>query len=256
MYNLKQVKELIFEKTGIDLSYYRDNYLERRLRVRMRKNNLNDISLYIEKLENDEEERKKFINEIGINVSYFFRNKSTYDQIKSLVLPDLKMRGKIYIWSAGCASGEEPYSVAILMKEEGIEGYKIYATDIDNEALEKAKMGIYEPDKLIETPGELIKKYFEKINNKFKISEELKKNINFFFHDITKKPPLTNFDLVLCRNVIIYFVKEKQKLVFENLYLSLKKNGFLILGKTEFLPFEFLDRFEYVSKVERILRKI
>ncbi|MEN3044160.1 MAG: protein-glutamate O-methyltransferase CheR [Candidatus Hydrothermales bacterium] len=256
MYNLKAIKELILEKTGIDLSYYRDNYLERRIRARMRKNNLTNFNSYIEKLEIDIEERKKFIDEIGINVSYFFRNKSTFEQIKNIVFPHLKIKERVYIWSAGCASGEEPYSIAILLKEEGIETYKIYATDIDNEVLEKAKEGIYGPDKFIETPIELKNKYFVKIEGNFKISEDLKKNITFFFHDITKKPPLLNFDLVLCRNVIIYFIKEKQRVIFENLYSSLKRDGFLVLGKTEFLPFEFLDKFEYVSKTERILKKI
>lgn len=256
MFDLKSIKEIILEKTGIDLSYYRDSYLERRIRVRMRKSGFSNFFNYIEKLESDFEERKKFIDEIGINVSYFFRNKTTFEEIRRLIIPELRNRKTIYIWSAGCASGEEPYSLAIILNEEKIENYKILATDIDSEIIEKAKEGIYSPDKFIETPKEFIEKYFSKINEKYKIVEYLKKNITFFLHDVIKKPPLFNFDLVLCRNVVIYFIKDKQKIVFENLYNSLKKGGFLVLGKTEFLPFEFNDKFDYISKSERILKKL
>lgn len=255
MFDLKSIREIILEKTGIDLSYYRDSYLERRIKARMRKSGFSNFFDYMEKLETDLEERKKFIDEVGINVSYFFRNKNTFEEIKNLIIPELRDKKTIYIWSAGCASGEEPYSLAIILNEEKIKNYKIFATDIDSEIIEKAKDGTYSPDKFIETPKEIIEEYFIKINGKFKVVENLKRNITFFIHDVIKKPPLLNFDLVLCRNVIIYFVKEKQKIVYENLYNSLKKGGFLVLGKTEFLPLEFIDKFEYISKTERILKK-
>ena len=256
MYDLKPIKEIILEKVGIDLSYYRESYLERRIKVRMRKSESKTIEEYIEKLQTDETERKNFIDEIGINVSYFFRNKSTFDKIRKMVFPELKNRGTIYIWSAGCAMGEEPYSLAILLREENISNYKIFATDIDTEIIKKAKEGIYTKDKFIETPDHIIKNYFNEINGKFKIFETIKRNVTFLIHDIIKDPPFTSFDLVLCRNVVIYFIKEKQTKVFENLYRSLKKGGYLVLGKTEFLPMEFYNKFEYVDRSERILRRI
>ncbi len=195
-------------------------------------------------------------NKNSINVYYFFRNKETFDRIRKLIFPEFKKKETVYIWSAGCAAGEEPYSITILLKEENITNYKIFATDIDTEAIKKAKEGIYTIDKFIETPEYIIKNYFNKINSGFKILETLKNNVIFLIHDIIKEPPLNSFDLVLCRNVVIYFIKEKQIKVFENLYKSLKRGGCLVLGKTEFLPMEFYDKFEYIDKKERILRKV
>jgi len=256
MYDLKPIRKIILEKANIDLSYYRESYIERRIRVRMRKSRSKTIEEYIEKLKTDEIERKNFIDEIGINVSYFFRNKSTFDKIRKIIFPELRKRENVYIWSAGCAMGEEPYSLAILLKEENIPNYKIFATDIDTEIIEKAKEGIYTKDKFVETPEDIVKNYFNELDGKFKISENIKKNVTFLIHDIIKDPPFTSFDLILCRNVVIYFIKKKQVKVFENLYKSLKKGGYLVLGKTEFLPMEFYDKFEYVDKVERILRKL
>ncbi len=164
MQELKRIKEIILYQRGIDLSFYRETYLIRRVRVRMRKRRIWDIEEYLKKLEKDENEQREFINEIGINVSSFFRNRKTFEKIKQIVLPELRKKKKILIWSAGCAMGEEPYSLAILLREENINNYKIIATDSDSEVIKKAKEGVYTKEKVEEIPVKFLKKYFFKIN--------------------------------------------------------------------------------------------
>lgn len=236
---IKQIKY----KLGIDLNLYKEAQMKRRLTSLRNKRGFNSFSDYYHALEKDEILMKEFIDRLTINVSEFYRNPKRWDVLKNKVFPYLiQEQSKISIWSAACSTGEEPYSVAIMLKEYFPEiEYHILATDIDHEVLIKAEKGIYQEQSLKELPMMLKNKYFMKKNGLYMIDPSLKEFISFKHHNLLADQYPKDIDLIICRNVLIYFTDEAKSLIYRNFSESLSERGILFVGSTEqiFTPHDY-----------------
>jgi len=252
-------------KHGIDLTQYKKEFLRRRIYARMVFLHIDSAWRYLKFLEKNPQEVYKLLDNIAINVSCFFRDPHIWKRIEDLVFVPLlkrksKIRGSLRIWSAGCSYGEEPYTIAILLKELmdilkcKINVY-IYATDIDATALRKGELGIYRIESLRNVDKRLLLKYFNKnIKGDYVIRGDLKRMVLFKRHNLLKDRPLSNMDIVFCRNVLIYFDKQAQHKVIHKFIKSLRLGGYLILGATESLDSSFLEFFEIIDLRARIYR--
>jgi len=257
----------------IDFSGYRRAMLSRRIEARMAKLQISGYERYLERLKSDLSEGERLIDEIGINVSSFFRNPLVFEIISHNLLPDIiegKGRGKskeLRVWSAGCAGGEEPYSLAILihqvLKNNPRKLYPlIFATDIDSAALNRAAKGVFPRESLENTKLGLLDGYFDRKNNLYAVRPVIKELVRFSYDDLvsptTSAPPESifgDFDLVLCRNVLIYLVEEQQGLVLSKLCRSLAAGGYLVLGESESLNAHLGSKLSVVDRKNRIFQK-
>ncbi|OYT48304.1 MAG: chemotaxis protein CheR [Desulfurococcales archaeon ex4484_42] len=263
---VREVKNLLRKYGGIDITGYKDDFIMRRIKARMIALNLKDIDDYIDYLRyNLKKEIIELLNSISINVSEFFRDPWVWETLRKYVLRVLQSKDVlrvVRIWSAGCSRGEEPYSMAILISEllnDDIKKYTIaiYATDIDKEALSYARRGVYHLNSLRNVPKNILSKYFVPLGDDlYAVKPEIKKMVRFQYHDLTKDPPLPYMDVVLCRNVLIYFSKELQCKVLLNLYKSLKPGGYLVLGASEYLNDELRTYFRPIDLRARIFIKV
>ncbi len=256
----------IYRQRGIDFRQYRPKCLRRRIVVGMHDANLDSFCAYLDFLKKNPQQYDSLLDRITINVSEFFRNPEAFKAIYEKVIPVIVERKKklashnIRIWSAGCATGEEPYSLAILFKEalerlgQNIK-ISIIATDIDKEALRKAKIGGYSKRALKELKAHQISAYFEKEADVYYIKPQIKEMVKFMNHNMISDDPPPLVDLILCRNVIIYFSRQLQKKVYANFYSALVSSGFLVAGKTESLMDVKKEFFTKVDLAERILQK-
>ena len=180
---------------------------------------------------------------ITINVSEFFRNPRQWDILKNIVLPEYLSKDEIRIWSCACSTGDEPYSLAMLLAEFiPMKKIKIFATDIDKMVLKQAKKGIYDYKSLLNVPSEMLGRYFKRIDSKhYKISDEIKKCVHFRRLNLLEDEFPKRTDLILCRNVIIYFTDDAKNALYKKFYNSLNSNGVLFLGCTE----QIVDYKEY-----------
>lgn len=230
-------KKSIYDMTKIDLNAYKERQMKRRIEALITKHNINSFSDYVIKLKTDKAAFDEFINYITINVSEFYRNPEQWALLESEVFPYLMDHfGKeLRIWSAACSTGDEPYSLAMLLtKFMPINRIKIIATDIDKTVMEKAKAGFYNVKSLKALPQEFINKYFNKINDKtYQISDQIKACVEFKQHDLLRDPYPANCDMVVCRNVLIYFTDEAKNKIYSDFHKALKKDGLLFVGSTE-----------------------
>lgn len=239
-------RDIVYKESGISLSDVKKILLQSRLMKRLRFLNLNNFSDYYNYLiDNYNEEKINFINSITTNKTDFFRENDHFEFMKTYILPAFEAKGEreIRIWSAGCSTGEEPYTIGITLfeyfKEKKAPLFKILATDIDTQVLEKGLNGIYTEDQVAAIEENFLKEYFlkGKEDNKglFKVKDFLK-NIVFFRRLnllIDDYPMKKKFDVIFCRNVIIYFDKETQKKLFDNFLRYLKDDGYLLVGHSE-----------------------
>ncbi|MBQ9615691.1 MAG: protein-glutamate O-methyltransferase CheR, partial [Selenomonadaceae bacterium] len=177
----------------------------------------------------------EFIEYLTINVSEFFRTPEKFSKLETDVIPDLLKRSpKLNIWSAGCSIGAEPYSLSIIMKEmtPGVK-HRILASDLDIEILAKAKRGVYTDNELKSMAADRKKKYFDLVDGKYAVKPEIKSVIEFKRHNLLKDPFESGFDLILCRNVVIYFTEEAKDQLYANFFKALKPGGILFVGATE-----------------------
>ncbi len=248
---LEKILGYLNAERGFDFSGNRPAMIERRINKRLTATQSADFHDYLNYLKTHSQELDSLIDVLTINVSRFFRNTLTFEYIADMVLPAIVSQKKgnfdhsLRIWSAGCSTGEEPYSIAILInelikKEKFNLNLNIFATDIDKGALKKAQAGIYPFDSIKGIKYSLWKKYFTIDDESYLLNPEIKQLVNFSVYDMLAKktyvPPESvfgNFDLVLCRNVLIYFQTEHQHIIFDKLYRSLAKNGRLVLGEAE-----------------------
>ncbi|ENN96249.1 MCP methyltransferase, CheR-type [Methanocaldococcus villosus KIN24-T80] len=260
----KRILSFIKNTLKIDVTQYKESYIIRRIRVRMKATKCQSFKEYYEYLKTHKEEHEELANTLTVNVTEFWRDITVYKEIMKIIdnwVADRSIR-KLRIWSAGCSSGEEPYGVAIILNE-AIEKHKrklllasIIGTDIDKEVLNKARIGIYHIKQLKNLPPHIIEKYFIKLNEEeYQIKQIIKKYVKFQLHDLIKDPPLKNMDMILCRNVIIYFDKKIQEEIFLKFYEALNPGGFLVLGKTEILHGEAKKLFKTYNARERIYQK-
>lgn len=228
-------KELIYKKTGIDLSSYKEKQMKRRIQSLASRNNFQTFTDYYNGIAKDEKLFNEFINYITINVSEFYRNPGQWKVLEDEILPDLLKRGQpLKIWSSACSTGEEPYSLVMLLsKYMSMDRIKILATDIDGGALAKAKTGIYREKSLQNLPPEFVSKFFRKINIDYEIIQEVKNRVEFGYLDLLRDRFPSNCDLILCRNVLIYFTEEAKQQLYIKFYDALGKGGILFVGSTE-----------------------
>ena len=258
------LRKKIRQERGLEVEGYRQSYLKRRIAVRMRANNINSYAEYIRVLNHSSEEYDFLMNDLTINVTQFFRDESTFEALRDDVLPKListkQGHGQrvIKAWCAGCATGEEPYSLAMLFHlllgpEISHWLVRIYGTDIDLTCLKKAKEGEYEG--IASFRGRELKEYFD-FNGKYKLKDGIKQMLRFCPYDLTSEHWPNHFDLIVCRNVLIYFSKSLQEDLLCAFYCNLNKDGYLILGKTETLVGESRKKYKSVNIRECIYQKL
>jgi len=261
--SLEDLLVFIRDARGFDFTGYKRSSLARRIRKRMHEAGATDFLDYRDRLESSAEEFGHLFNTILINVTSFFRDAETWTFLQHEIMPELiadtEHAREIRVWSAGCASGEEAYSLAITFAEAlGIEEcakrVKIYGTDVDDEALRDARAGLYPPKNLESFPGQLRDKYFEQNGTQFAFRPDLRRRVIFGRHDITRDAPISRLDLLVCRNTLMYFNVETQSQVIDRFHFALREGGFLFLGKAEMLLSDG-ERFEVVSMPQRIFRR-
>jgi chemotaxis protein methyltransferase CheR len=258
---------------GIDLSSYRRSMLERRICARMAQLQSNDSKAYLEQLRSDPAEYTHLVDCILINVSSFFRNPIVFEIIAQSILPSIIERKRIEgsnelrVWCAGCAAGEEAYSIAILahrilQREEQYWIPYIFATDMDSDSLRQAEEAVFPREGLENTKLSILDEYFIPQGNSYKVCPQIRKMVSFSQCDLTSPKTVApadsvfgTFDLVLCRNVLIYFTREVQERILTKLYKSLAKDGYLILGEAEALDREIQSTFRVIDSLNRIFIK-
>lgn len=248
---IKNIKEGI----GIDLSLYKENQMKRRLTTFRDKKNFSSFHELYNALEKNQKLYNEFLDRITINVSEFFRNSLRWKVLEEKMIPMLLSDNKksIKCWSTACSTGEEPYTLSMILNNTYPKiNFDLLATDIDETVLNKAQEGIYTDKSLREIPSEY-KKYFREANNLFHIIPEIKRNINFKKHDLLLNDYASNFDLIICRNVMIYFTEDAKELVYKKLSNALRPGGILFVGSTEqiFNPskinLQMIDNFFYLK---------
>lgn len=243
----------IKEKTGIDLSLYKEAQMKRRLISLYEQKGFHSFSQFYSQLEADESLMKIFLDRITINVSEFFRNKARWDVLQNKIFPMLlKNTNHLKIWSAACSSGEEPYTISMILSNYlPLSQIHILATDIDEGIIEKAKSGIYTEKSLNEVPIDIKNRFFQKENFLYKIDQEIKKTVTFRKHNLLNDEFEKDMDLIVCRNVLIYFTEEAKTSLYQRFSDALKPGGVLFVGSTEqiFYPEQFglesIDTFFY-----------
>jgi two-component system CheB/CheR fusion protein len=256
--------EYIRESRGFDFSGYKRTTLLRRVAKRMGQVGAKDYAAYLESLRTRPEEFAALFNTILINVTGYFRDAPAWDYLKQEILPRI-IAGKqryepIRVWSAGVASGEEAYSVAMLLCEtlgaaEYRERAKIYATDVDDEALTQARQGRAEEKDLEEVPAELRETYFAAEGTHFVLRNDLRRSLIFGRHDLLQDAPISRIDLLISRNTLMYFESEAQAKILARLHYALTEKGFLFLGKAEML-LRRTELFTPVDLKQRIFSKV
>lgn len=228
-------KKEILSLTQIDLSSYKEKQMKRRIDSLLVRNGFKDYKSYLDALKVNKELYNEFTNYITINVSEFYRNPDQWIKLKEIILPYLLEKSStLKVWSAACSSGDEPYTLVMILNEfMPLSKIKIIATDIDEEILRKAKNGVYTQKSLTKLPDNYIKKYFKREGDIFSINEEVKNCVEFKKHNLLSDPYPTNCDLIVCRNVLIYFTEEAKVDIYNKFNRSLKTGGILFVGSTE-----------------------
>jgi two-component system CheB/CheR fusion protein len=248
---------------GFDFTGYKRSSLMRRVQKRMESSLVTDFVEYMDYLEVHPDEFVQLFNMILINVTSFFRDEQVWTYIRDSVIPTVvRARGdsQIRAWIAGCASGEEAYSLAMLLcellgEEKFLNQVKIYATDADDEAVNEARMATYGLQIMQSVPLDLREKYFVQVNSKLAFRPDLRRSVIFGRHDLVQDAPISNLDLLFCRNTLMYLNAETQTRILHRFHYALKDEGFLVLGKAEML----LSHSELFSPVEmkyRVFRKV
>ena len=232
----------IQESRSLDFRGYKRTSLRRRIALRMEAVGADSFAAYRSILEAQPSEFEDLLNTVLINVTSFFRDEEAWNVLAEQVVPALIANAQdgraIRVWSVGCASGEEPYSIAMLLAEQmGASEFrrrvKIYATDLDEDALKVARLAAYVPRQVESVPAPLLEKYFERTNNHFVFERELRKCVIFGRHNVVHDAPISRIDLLTCRNLLIYLESETQATVLPRLHYALNRDGFLFLGKAE-----------------------
>lgn len=235
--NYEAFKEQVFRLTGIDLNAYKERQMKRRIDALITKNGIAGYPKYVELLKTDKTKYEEFVNYLTINVSEFWRNPEQWATLEKDIMPFLmdKFGRNLKIWSAACSTGDEPYSLVMLLsKFLPLSQIRITATDIDKQVLEKARVGLYNEKSLKGLPKEFQDKFFRKVGDtSYQIKDEVKRCVDFKQHNLLKDSYQTNYDLIVCRNVLIYFTEEAKIDIFKKFNNSLKKDGILFVGSTE-----------------------
>ena len=265
--DIRKLTETIKTKYGYDFTNYAISSFKRRILRIVELYKFSSVDMLISKIADDPSFFEEFVSEITVNVTEMFRDPSFWRILRDKIIPNILLNHKkVSIWHAGCSSGEEVYSMAILLKEMGIlEDSKIIATDIDDQILERAKSGVYTVKNMelneknyVRFRGENeLNKYFEVRNGLAYMDKSLVKDVSYRKHDLVNGIVFNKFDIVLCRNVMIYFNQNLQNEVLKKLHESIFKYGYLAIGSKESLIWcEIANKFIVVNNEEKIYKKI
>jgi len=234
--NYELFKKDVFQLTKIDLNAYKERQMKRRIDALITKHKITTYKDYVQALKNSKELFDEFVNYLTINVSEFYRNPELWKVLEKDVLPELFAKSKtLKIWSAACSTGDEPYSLVMLLNQFlPLSQIHIIATDIDKQVLDKARMGLYNDKSLKGLPESFVKKYFTQVNeHNYQINADIKRCVEFKEHNLLKDPYPPACDLIVCRNVLIYFTEEAKVDIYKKFNDVLKPEGFLFVGSTE-----------------------
>jgi len=272
-HDLQLILKYLHEERGYDFSGYRYPTVDRRVKQRLAAAKSGSFSEYLRFLKKNRDELDHLLSTLTIKVSRFFRDTLTFEYIANEILPALisekiqKDDRSLRVWSAGCATGEEAYSMAILIhgireKEAPLLNLHLFATDIDRTALSKAQEAVYPLKSLEDTKLGLVEKYFTRKGDLFTLIPEIRQSVSFSHYDlldtrsyVPSESVYGNFDIVLCRNVMIYFCVNQQNILFDKLYRSITENGFLILGKAESPPIKYQKCFRKINSYGHVYQK-
>jgi chemotaxis protein methyltransferase CheR len=243
----------IKKKTGIDLALYKEAQMKRRLTSLYEKKGYQSFSTFSDALVGNQDMMNEFLDRMTINVSEFYRNGKRWDVLEKKILPRLlKENSSLKVWSAACSTGEEPYTIAMVLSSVlPLSAVKVQATDLDQNVIQKAKLGFYPERSLAEVPEKIKKKYFQKEGQYYKVADEIKRTVTFKKQNLLSDRFDSGYDLIICRNVMIYFTEEAKDKLYRKFNAALRPGGVLFVGSTEqiFNPerygFEAEDTFFY-----------
>jgi len=263
---LERVRDILKARRNFDIGSYKEKYLKRRIAIRVRATHSATADAYCDLVARSEGEVDLLVKGLTIHVSQFFRNRTTFEKLREEVLPALferlrrEGRDQVTFWSVGCASGEEPYSLAIILRDsfgDELKQFKIslVATDINEGILNAARTGVYSPERLAEVPAGVKERYFSRVGDRFLLAPAVREMVEFRRSDLFDPESSIESDLVLCRNVLIYFERSEQARILHGFASSLRTGGILVLGKAETLIGEVRQRFTTLCPIERIYQK-
>jgi len=249
-----QYRKLIYDESGITFSTTNRAILESRLRERLREKQISHIQDYYSLLLKDKEELKLMLDSVTTNLTRFFRNQPHFDALEHYVLPEVlklkkeKRDTKIRVWSAGCSTGEEPYTLAMILRDKLPSGYtsEIVASDLSLKSLLVGKSGFYPDSRMTGVPDTYLTRFFERKNNGYQVKDELMKMIRFDYHNLKHDSGLRNIDILFCRNVLIYFDEPAQKAVIDRFWDAMAPKSYLFIGHSESL-FGMKTKFEFLK---------
>lgn len=259
----ERVIKYIADTVEFEPGYYNDAYLSRRITARMRRCKAENYDSYLRVLKHDEDERELLLDSLTVNVTNFFRNPEMWEALRP-VLRDLTTGyRRVTAWSAPCADGREPYSMAMLAKDDPdivARRLSITGTDIDRTALRSARRGEYETTRTTDIGSELAPlseaaTYVDQDGDQFRVRDTVKRMVDFERHDLIRDGAKSGFDLVMCRNLLIYIDSEHKQSIFDTITDSIRDGGYLVIGMTESLPPASRSAFTPVDKRRRIYQK-
>jgi len=265
---LQKLFDYVKEKRLLNFGAYRQNTIRRRLQERLSATGAPDYASYLAYLRKHPEELNELVDELLVKVSHFFRNPLVFENLFSIVLPELIeiCRGDVLkIWCAGCAHGEEVYSTAMLIQElAGNDAQRprtfILGTDIDRNALEEARKAEYGIESLGEVKKAYLDKYFTVQDGRYTVTKEIREMAAFAYHDVTicttpKEGILSDYHLILCRNVVIYFERGLSEKVLQGLASFIPRQGYLLLGEAEAIPESIAGAYNEIAPMTKLFRK-
>lgn len=257
MNDFENLLTYIESETSFASSYYEESYLDRRISARMRRTDTENYADYHDLLRESDVERNELLDTLSVNVTSFFRDEDVWTALVQVLGDVGSARGSIDVWSAACADGREPYSLAMLARDRNVGPVDVLATDIDENALDRARQGVYKSTRttdledqlsFLSTPAE----YVETDGDRIAIRDTVKADVTFERHDLITGDSKSGFDVVLCRNVCIYLDSEYKRPILETVSRSLSPGGYLVLGQTETLPPDIKTEFDPVDPRLRI----
>jgi chemotaxis protein methyltransferase CheR len=274
----ESLRSFIWARLGIDLDHYKQPCVQRRLAVRLRARGCASLTEYLGSLSQDDEELRRFLKALTVNVTEFFRNPSSFERIRELCLPRMfskggghgmaegarrRFHGPVRAWSVGCASGEESYSVAILLREYLSDhpdvrprSAEIFATDMDVGMIERAKEGLFDEQRIRQVSIARRARWFQKEDGGWRVGRKIRTMVRYEVADAIRHAPDDRQDMIICRNMLIYIARAQQEKLFERFHRVLQDGGFLILGKTELLSGKSRRMFKALCPEERIYQAV
>ncbi|MBI5599118.1 MAG: protein-glutamate O-methyltransferase CheR [Deltaproteobacteria bacterium] len=259
-YGLSELLERLYRESGCDFRGYKKTSLTRRISKRLSAHGIASYEEYLRLLTSDPAEYRELLSTVTIKVSEFFREPEVFGLIERLLADGFYFTGPLRAWCCGCATGEEAYSLGIILAESSRHNAalkaRIFATDIDDDALDFARKAMYGEDVMRNVGGGLRERYFIKTDRGYRVKYDVRDMVRFGGLDIVGESPIHRVDVLFCRNLFIYFEKRLQRSVFRKLHYALKPGGLLVLGRAENLPPAFQPLYAEVADGARVYRKV